>query len=63
MVFAIFNNEIRRRLCLKLCFTSISRMVNPKLRKRLVDSIEYLRKMGFFQNYSDLSSEEILKKI
>lgn len=38
-------------------------MVDPELRKRFVNSIEYLRKMSFFQDYSDLSSEEILKKI
>ncbi|MBO3842120.1 MAG: hypothetical protein FGF48_06865 [Candidatus Brockarchaeota archaeon] len=38
-------------------------MMNPKLKKRLVDSIEYLRKMDFFQDYSDLTSEEILNKI
>ncbi|MEM3660494.1 MAG: hypothetical protein QXU11_08790 [Thermoproteota archaeon] len=37
--------------------------MNPKLRKRLVDSIEYLRKMDFFKDYSSLSSEEILGKI
>ena len=38
-------------------------MVNPILRKRFVDSIEYLRKMDFFKDYSDLSSEEILERI
>ncbi|MBO3798061.1 MAG: hypothetical protein QXO47_01400 [Thermoproteota archaeon] len=38
-------------------------MVNPKLRKRLIDSIEFLRKMDFFKDYSNLSSEEILEKI
>lgn len=38
-------------------------MVNPELRKRFVDSIEYLRKMDFFRDYPDLSSEEILEKI
>lgn len=38
-------------------------MVDPKLRKRFVDSIDYLRKMDFFKDYSDLSSEEILERI
>jgi len=37
--------------------------MNPELRRRLIDSIEYLRKMGFFEDYSSLSSEEILEKI
>lgn len=37
--------------------------MDPELRKRFVDSIEYLRKMDFFQDYSNLSSEEILTKI
>lgn len=37
--------------------------MDPELRKRFVDSIEYLRKMDFFQDYSNLSSEEILDKI
>jgi hypothetical protein len=38
-------------------------VMNPVLRKRLIDSIEYLRKMDFFKDYSSLSSEEILDKI
>ncbi|MBO3810254.1 MAG: hypothetical protein FGF50_11775 [Candidatus Brockarchaeota archaeon] len=37
--------------------------MNPELRKRLVDSIEYLRKMDFFKEYFNLASEEILEKI
>lgn len=37
--------------------------MKPELRKRFVDSIEYLRKMDFFKDYSNLSSEEILEKI
>jgi hypothetical protein len=37
--------------------------MKPELRKRLIDSIEFLRKMGFFQDYSSLHSEEILEKI
>ncbi|MEM2050982.1 MAG: hypothetical protein QXI42_04070 [Thermoproteota archaeon] len=37
--------------------------MDPKLRKRFVDSIEYLRKMDFFKDYSNLTSEEILNKI
>jgi len=37
--------------------------MKPELRKRLIDSIEYLRKMGFFADYSGLSSEEILERI
>lgn len=41
----------------------IMEMVNPELRKRLVNSIEYLRKMEFFQDYSYLSTEEILDRI
>lgn len=39
------------------------KMIRPELRKRFVDSIECLRKMDFFQDYSGLSSEEILNKI
>lgn len=42
---------------------NINRMVNPKLRKRFIDSIEYLRKIDFFKDYSHLSSEEILEGI
>jgi len=38
-------------------------VVNPKLRKRFIDSIEYLRGMNFFNDYSDLSSEEIFERI
>ncbi|MEM2088863.1 MAG: hypothetical protein QXF52_09390 [Thermoproteota archaeon] len=38
-------------------------MMNPELRKRFVGSIEYLRKMDFFKDYSNLSSEEILERI
>ncbi len=34
-----------------------------ELRKRFIESIEYLRKMGFFEDYSGLSSEEILERI
>ena len=41
----------------------LSLWMEPELRKRLVDSIDYLRKMGFFEDYSNLSSEEILEKI
>ncbi|MBO3798904.1 MAG: hypothetical protein QXU11_11075 [Thermoproteota archaeon] len=37
--------------------------MKPELRKRFVDSIEYLRKMDFFQDYSNISSEEILERI
>jgi|GEM_PF-1874640 len=43
-------------------FTSVYEPA-PELRKRLIDSIEYLRKMDFFEDYSSLSSEEILDKI
>ncbi|MEM2783612.1 MAG: hypothetical protein QXF09_02165, partial [Nitrososphaerota archaeon] len=32
-------------------------------RKRFIDSIEFLRKMGFFKKYSNLTSEEIFEKI
>lgn len=32
-------------------------------RERFIDSIEYLRKMGFFKEYSNLTSEEIFEKI
>ncbi|MEM3660716.1 MAG: hypothetical protein QXU11_09990 [Thermoproteota archaeon] len=38
-------------------------MMNPVLRKRLINSIDYLRKMDFFQDYSNLSSGEILEEI
>lgn len=38
-------------------------MINPELEKRFVDSIEYLRKMDFFKDYSDITSEEILERI
>ncbi|MGB9717517.1 MAG: hypothetical protein ACP5PQ_06300 [Thermoproteota archaeon] len=37
--------------------------MRSELRKRFVNSVEYLRRMDFFKDYSDLSSEEILKKI
>ncbi|MBO3842933.1 MAG: hypothetical protein FGF48_11065 [Candidatus Brockarchaeota archaeon] len=37
--------------------------MRSELRKRFIDSIEYLRKMDFFKDYSDLTSEEILEKI
>ncbi|MEM3449722.1 MAG: hypothetical protein QXP38_12790 [Nitrososphaerota archaeon] len=37
--------------------------MNPELRKRFVNSMRFLREMGFFQDYSNLSSEEILDKI
>ncbi|MEM3648761.1 MAG: hypothetical protein QW506_06325 [Thermoproteota archaeon] len=38
-------------------------MVNPKVRERLIDSLNYLRKMDFFKDYSDLTSEGILNKM
>lgn len=38
-------------------------VVNPKIRKRFIDSIEYLREMGFFKRYSRLSSDESLERI
>lgn len=38
-------------------------VMNPELMKRFIDSIDYLRGTGFFQDYPNLSSEEILKKI
>lgn len=38
-------------------------VMNPELRKRFVDSLDYLRKMDFFKDYSNLTSEEILEKI
>ncbi|MEM2058756.1 MAG: hypothetical protein QXO76_10970 [Thermoproteota archaeon] len=37
--------------------------MNPELRKRFIDSIDYLRKMDFFKNYSKLSLEEISEQI
>jgi len=37
--------------------------MRPELRKRLIDSIEYLCETDFFRDYSNLSSEEILEKI
>jgi hypothetical protein len=33
------------------------------VRERFINSIEYLRKLGFFEEYSNLSSEEIFEKI
>lgn len=33
------------------------------IRKRFINSIEYLRKLGFFEEYSNLTSEEIFEKI
>lgn len=33
------------------------------VRERFVESIEYLRRLGFFEEYSNLSSEEIFKKL
>lgn len=33
------------------------------VRERFVGSIEYLRKLGFFEDYSNLTSEEIFEKI
>lgn len=38
-------------------------MMDPGLRKRFIGSIDYLRRMGFFQDYSNLTSEEILERI
>ncbi|MBO3810213.1 MAG: hypothetical protein FGF50_11570 [Candidatus Brockarchaeota archaeon] len=37
--------------------------MRPELRKRFIDSLDYLRKMDFFKDYSDLTSEEILERI
>jgi hypothetical protein len=37
--------------------------MNPKLKKRFISSIDFLRKMDFFKNYSNLTSEEIFDKI
>ncbi|MGB9716852.1 MAG: hypothetical protein ACP5PQ_02650 [Thermoproteota archaeon] len=37
--------------------------MNSKLKKRFISSIDFLREMDFFKDYSDLNSEEILKKI
>ncbi|MEM3389003.1 MAG: hypothetical protein QW491_06270 [Thermoproteota archaeon] len=37
--------------------------MNQKIKKRLVDSLDYLRRMNFFKDYSNLSSEEILERI
>lgn len=38
-------------------------MAGPKVRERFIDSLNYLRKMDFFKDYSNLTSEEILNKI
>ncbi|MEM2049657.1 MAG: hypothetical protein QXU11_04175 [Thermoproteota archaeon] len=38
-------------------------MIDPRLEKRFVNSIEYLRKMDFFKDYSNLSSKEIFERI
>ncbi|MGC8832137.1 MAG: hypothetical protein ACP5PQ_06120 [Thermoproteota archaeon] len=31
--------------------------------QRFIESITYLRKLGFFEDYSNLSSEEIFEKM
>ncbi|MBO3832876.1 MAG: hypothetical protein FGF51_05760 [Candidatus Brockarchaeota archaeon] len=33
------------------------------VRQRFIESIEYLRQLGFFEDYSNLTSEEIFEKI
>jgi hypothetical protein len=33
------------------------------VRERFINSIEYLRKLGFFEEYSNLTSEEIFEKV
>ncbi|MEM2088858.1 MAG: hypothetical protein QXF52_09365 [Thermoproteota archaeon] len=33
------------------------------VRQRFIESIEYLRKLGFFEEYSNLTSEEIFEKL
>ncbi|MCX8184127.1 MAG: hypothetical protein N3F08_06905, partial [Crenarchaeota archaeon] len=33
------------------------------VRERFIESIEYLRKMGFFEEYVNLSSEEIFERV
>ncbi len=38
-------------------------MIDPGLERRFVSSIEYLRRMNFFKEYFDLTSEEIFEKI
>lgn len=47
----------------KLGFMITYEMVNSELRKRFIESIDYLRKMDFFKDYSNLSSEEIFERI
>jgi hypothetical protein len=37
--------------------------LNPTIKERLMNSMRFLRKMGFFQDYSNLSSWKILEKI
>jgi len=37
--------------------------LDPEIRKRLMNSMDFLRKTGFFEDYSNLSSWEILEKI
>lgn len=38
-------------------------VMNPEFRKRLINSMKFLKEMDFFKEYSNLSSEEILEKI
>ncbi|MBO3832183.1 MAG: hypothetical protein FGF51_02185 [Candidatus Brockarchaeota archaeon] len=38
-------------------------MVDSKVKRRLIESLDYLRNMGFFRDYSNSTSEEILEKI
>ncbi|MBO3798979.1 MAG: hypothetical protein QXO47_03525 [Thermoproteota archaeon] len=37
--------------------------MDPRVKKRLLDSIEYLRKLDFFQDYLNLSAGKILERI
>lgn len=43
-------------------FTYIVITINSELRKRFIDSVEYLKKMDFLEDYSILTAEEILEK-
>lgn len=38
-------------------------VMNLELRERFVDSIEYLRRLDFFKDYSDLSSEDFFEEL
>jgi hypothetical protein len=46
-----------------LSLLHIIMVMNPVLKKRFIDSIEYLRKMGFFEDCANLTSNEIYRRV